>query len=50
MTLEAEKRAAEGEESKSKPEPSKQKTKRKKSPLKLHEKFINETKHDEKKY
>ena len=48
IILEYKRKTAEGEETKSKPELSKQKTKHKKSPLKLHEKFINETKHDEK--
>ena len=43
--LEAKRKAAEEE---SKPEPTKAKTKRNKSPFKLHEKFINEIKNDEK--
>ena len=45
MILEAISKAVEEEP---KPEPTKSKTKHKKSPLELHEKFINEIKNDEK--
>ena len=45
MILETKRKPAEEEP---RPEPSKAKTKCKKSPLELHEEFINETKSDEK--
>ena len=47
MILEAKRKAAE-EEPELEPEPSRAKIKRKKSPLELHEGFINEIKNDEK--
>ena len=46
MILEAKRKAAEKPEPE--PEPSKVKTKRKKSPLELHEEFINEIENDKK--
>ena len=47
MILEA-KRKTTDEEPEPEPEPSKPRTKRKKSPLQLHEEYINEIKNDEK--
>ena len=46
MILEAKRKTAD-EEPEPEPEPSKARTKRKKSPLQLHEEYINEIKNDE---